>query len=521
MATQEVDVLGGTDGGRFATYVAELREFCVGRGIKFGAPEDLAGFVAVLREPGTLSEELGSLTRSVLYREQGAVALPELLEIITVAIGGPGIAEAGEQVRESVRDLLVFIGKALRNKRELTLLEPVGTKAKSYINATDAERPQTSVNSEPDPAAMQADAAVVETASAAATVPHPHPVSDLYVRARGLLQAEETSLASSDHEQKLERGVISPEERDACQLGGEPPPAVNLSSSELNRGRGHGKPPSPLTRKRNVLAICFITVAALVFLFIFARPWVRPARGTTRNAAITAMGPAHVDNRATGRPKEGVKPGAANGGSAAVTVPLTAGSAKTRLLTGEATADAPVRPESNFSNPEAVVAHAAGEDTSLNRRDQVTPEVSHSTAEDGGQIRSADSADLGAGTASSPLLGERSRSSARVTPAKKLGLGPRGGAYTVTSGVMGGHLISAPPPEYPRLAGMMHLEGQVILQAVVSRNGRVVATHVLRGHRLLRSSAEKAVRQWRYRPFFVNGQPTDVATIVTVNFQRR
>ncbi|MEO6828889.1 MAG: energy transducer TonB [Acidobacteriaceae bacterium] len=86
---------------------------------------------------------------------------------------------------------------------------------------------------------------------------------------------------------------------------------------------------------------------------------------------------------------------------------------------------------------------------------------------------------------------------------------------------MTGNLIAAPPPEYPRLAGMFHVEGQVILQAVVSRNGRVVATHVLRGHRLLRGAAEQAVRRWRYRPFFVNGQSTDVATIVTVNFRRQ
>jgi len=91
-------------------------------------------------------------------------------------------------------------------------------------------------------------------------------------------------------------------------------------------------------------------------------------------------------------------------------------------------------------------------------------------------------------------------------------------ALIVSSGVMAGNLISAPPPEYPKFASFAHIEGQVILQAVVSRNGTVTAIHVLSGHHLLRGAAIAAVRRWRYRPYVLSGKPTDVATIVTVNF---
>jgi TonB family protein len=101
------------------------------------------------------------------------------------------------------------------------------------------------------------------------------------------------------------------------------------------------------------------------------------------------------------------------------------------------------------------------------------------------------------------------------SPSKRMGV------YPVSSGVMAAKLISAPEPKYPKLAGLIHMEGQVTLQAVVSRNGKVVTTHVLRGHRLLRGAASDAVLQWRYRPYLVNGQPAEVATIVTVNFRRR
>ena len=89
-----------------------------------------------------------------------------------------------------------------------------------------------------------------------------------------------------------------------------------------------------------------------------------------------------------------------------------------------------------------------------------------------------------------------------------------------SSGVMAGNLISAPPPEYPLMGKLTHMEGQVVVQAVVSRSGEVVATRVLRGHRLLRHAAEAAVRRWRYRPYTVNGRPMEVATVVTVEFKR-
>ncbi len=86
---------------------------------------------------------------------------------------------------------------------------------------------------------------------------------------------------------------------------------------------------------------------------------------------------------------------------------------------------------------------------------------------------------------------------------------------------MASHLIFAPAPGYPKLASLTHVEGEVIVQVVVGRNGIVEATRILQGHHLLRSAAEHAVRRWRYRPYLVDGKPTDVATIVTVNFRLR
>ena len=89
----------------------------------------------------------------------------------------------------------------------------------------------------------------------------------------------------------------------------------------------------------------------------------------------------------------------------------------------------------------------------------------------------------------------------------------------VSSGMMAGNLISAPMPDYPTLARFTHVSGEVVIQAVIAKNGSVLATHVLRGNRLLRGAAQDAVRRWRYRPYMMEGHPVEVSTIVTVRFK--
>jgi len=84
--------------------------------------------------------------------------------------------------------------------------------------------------------------------------------------------------------------------------------------------------------------------------------------------------------------------------------------------------------------------------------------------------------------------------------------------------VMAAKLISAPPPAYPLLARMGHVRGQVTVQAIISSSGAVSAARALSGHRLLRGAAVAAVRQRRYRPYRIGGQPANVSTVVTVDF---
>jgi protein TonB len=83
---------------------------------------------------------------------------------------------------------------------------------------------------------------------------------------------------------------------------------------------------------------------------------------------------------------------------------------------------------------------------------------------------------------------------------------------------MEGNLIRRVQPEYPALAKQARIQGTVVLRAVIDREGIIQDLQVISGHPLLVQAALNAVRQWRYRPYYLNDQPVEVETQVTVNF---
>jgi protein TonB len=89
----------------------------------------------------------------------------------------------------------------------------------------------------------------------------------------------------------------------------------------------------------------------------------------------------------------------------------------------------------------------------------------------------------------------------------------------VSQGVVEGLLIKKVPPVYPRQAIQMHVQGAVQLQAMIDRQGRISSVKVLRGDATLAKAAVDAVNQWRYKPYFLDGQPVDIQTQITVNFK--
>jgi protein TonB len=86
------------------------------------------------------------------------------------------------------------------------------------------------------------------------------------------------------------------------------------------------------------------------------------------------------------------------------------------------------------------------------------------------------------------------------------------------SHTMEANIVHRVQPDYPILARQARIQGAVVLKAVISRNGTIENLQVLSGHPMLVRAAVDAVRQWRYRPYLLNGEAVEVETQITVNF---
>ncbi len=88
----------------------------------------------------------------------------------------------------------------------------------------------------------------------------------------------------------------------------------------------------------------------------------------------------------------------------------------------------------------------------------------------------------------------------------------------VSTGVSSGLLIKKVTPNYPPLARQARIQGKVILQAEISKEGTIQNLQLISGHAMLAPAAIEAVKQWRYKPYLLNGEPVAVETQVEVNF---
>jgi TonB family protein len=88
----------------------------------------------------------------------------------------------------------------------------------------------------------------------------------------------------------------------------------------------------------------------------------------------------------------------------------------------------------------------------------------------------------------------------------------------VSSGVARGLLVSKVNPMYPPDARDQRIQGVVLLQATIDKEGNVASLQLISGHPLLAPAAIEAVKQWKYRPYLLNGNPLEVNTQIQVNF---
>jgi len=89
----------------------------------------------------------------------------------------------------------------------------------------------------------------------------------------------------------------------------------------------------------------------------------------------------------------------------------------------------------------------------------------------------------------------------------------------VSQGVSRGLLVKTVQPNYPSVALRMRTEGPVELMATITKSGDISTVKILSGDASLAHAAADAVKQWKYKPYLLNGEPVEIQTQVTVIFK--
>ena len=88
----------------------------------------------------------------------------------------------------------------------------------------------------------------------------------------------------------------------------------------------------------------------------------------------------------------------------------------------------------------------------------------------------------------------------------------------VSQSVMRTLLIKQVQPKYPKEARKKRVEGTVLIKAIIGHEGDVQELTVVSGDPLLVPAALEAAKQWKYKPYLLNGQPVEIETQIMMNF---
>jgi len=89
----------------------------------------------------------------------------------------------------------------------------------------------------------------------------------------------------------------------------------------------------------------------------------------------------------------------------------------------------------------------------------------------------------------------------------------------VSQGVMEANVLHKVQPDYPAEAKANHIQGDVIFVANIDEQGNIAELKIVSGPPELAQAATEAVRQWKYKPFTIDGEPVEVETVIKIRFQ--
>jgi protein TonB len=116
---------------------------------------------------------------------------------------------------------------------------------------------------------------------------------------------------------------------------------------------------------------------------------------------------------------------------------------------------------------------------------------------------------LGGSNTGANVFNSQGRPQVKEAPQKPL---------VISAGVATGMLVQKTAPTYPMIAKSARVSGTVVMQATIAKDGSIKDLHVVNGPAMLRQAAVDAVKTWRYKPYKLNNEPTEVETTINVNF---
>jgi TonB family protein len=550
---------------QFDHYIKKFRSLFEMHHVDFGSPEDFPHFMVKLAQDRHFAMDFWALTGTLSKREGGELSVEQMLGVIVDAVMGGPVPAGDDGVKTLVDELAMLLaGVDLYSPSRMsdgdgedaeTVLPPDSSPPHNGSHTRFADMVKRAANeaplSSPAPApaivgdaaasdqgrfsspaatvspaaAMPAAAVSVAAAAPAAAVPHQFDET--------LMRLELTSIELKEHLEDLDkkmsqivphlealtsdvhsterRGSPAQEPLDEAFAKSVRKPAENprlvLEPREEPPANKHDGPPisMPLAGYSqrsghgglvfSIIILLLLIVGGVVLQQRYEPSLWQRAGVTLReryDALLEKIHGANIGQAAT-------TPASQN--AAADTVAESGPVAATTSDTGSQTTPSAPTPSASTAESSSAPQPTMAEHVAPPTSDGPQAVDTRSNPRSGRKTHSAYS-----GTVERAALNQESSGDDEI------------GTINVAPSVMKANLVASRVPAYPETAKEAHIEGPVVVQAIISKDGFVDHVHVIQGNPRLRSAAAEAVQKWRYKPYLLNGKPVEVATTITVDF---
>ena len=483
---------------RFGVSIQELRAILKANSLKFGSPDNFFAFARKLQSDDLLRTDLSRLVKFLIAREGRKVSLRTILTIIAIASGGSTLAETNRDLSKPTNLVLDFLISS-------------GHFSPADLEHLDTDLEENGVSGE------ARSASPVELPATDRPTDQTDTSAELL---QSLTRLELNTLEARQYLDSIEQRInrMEPRLENSQSLASPPPNQSPAPETEpLYRPDPVVATPSDVPLPAFVRRASTQSKERMAWFFLLGEKLaVVPVLATIAGGTLLYIGYPRNSAKTQIRadvpvPTATIDPTSTTAGPASFAPPTDA-------QTDATTEDAVKPSKPSAGHPAAVLDATTIKNHPGGTPRPLEPPTSHATS------RSVPSTNVEAAEAPPTERPTETVAKARRDAGHTLAhVSARSGPSSlrmvdVSSGVMAANLVSASPPSYPKLASLTHMQGEVVMQAIISKDGTVENLHVIQGHHLLRGAAKNAVRTWQYHPFLVNGKPVEVATIVSVDF---